>query len=189
MLGEVATLPLAILLSLALVASGMSCGTAPGVTSPGASAASDLLVIPVDDSAPSLASVASASAPSSSPRSPPRTTAIAWLTSERDARDRARQQNVPLLVYVRASWAAPCIAMERDAWIDPRVVAAARRFVPLQLDVTDADENAELYAQRYGVDRLPEILVVDPAGRTLATSGARTSADSLAAFLRDVGGE
>jgi thiol:disulfide interchange protein len=188
-LREVATSRCASLLSLALVASGMGCGTAPGLTAPGVSAASNLLVIPVDDSAPSLASVASASAPSSSPRSSPRSTAIAWMTSERDARDRARQQNLPLLVYVRASWAAPCIAMERDAWIDPRVVEATRRFVPLQLDVTEADENAELYAQRYGVDRMPEILVVDPAGRTLATSGARTSADSLAAFLRDVSGE
>ncbi len=111
------------------------------------------------------------------------------MTSERDARDRARAQNLPLLVYVRADWAAPCLAMERGAWLDPRVAAASRRFVALQLDVSEAEGNAELYAERYGVDRIPEILVVDPAGRTLATTGGLASADELVTFLREAAGE
>jgi thiol:disulfide interchange protein DsbD len=111
------------------------------------------------------------------------------MTSERDARDRARRQNLPLLVYVRADWAAACLEMERGAWIDPRVVAASRRFVALRLDVSEAEGDAELYAQRYGVNGIPEILVVDPAGRTVARSAGAPAADALVSLLGGAAGE
>ena len=111
------------------------------------------------------------------------------MTSERDARDRARLQNLPLLVYVRADWAAPCRALERGAWLDARVLAEARGFVPLRIDVTAAEDDAELYAQRYGVRTIPEIIVVDPAGRTLARSAGAPSVEDLVSLLHGAAGE
>ena len=111
------------------------------------------------------------------------------MTSERDARDRARLQNLPLLVYVRADWAAPCRALERGAWLDARVLAEARGFVPLRIDVTAAEDDAELYAQRYGVRTIPEVIVVDPAGRTLARSVGAPSVEDLVSLLHGAAGE
>lgn len=111
------------------------------------------------------------------------------MASERDARDRARRQNLPLLVYVHADWSVPCVELERGAWRDPRVLAEARGFVPLRLDVTATDDDDELYAQRYGVRGVPEIIVVDPAGRTLARSVGAPSADDLVSLLHGAAGD
>lgn len=111
------------------------------------------------------------------------------MTSEHDARDRARRQSLPLLVYVRAEWATACLTMERSAWLDPRVVAEARRFVALRLDVTEAEGNAELYAERYAVNGIPEIVLVDPAGRIVARSSGAPTVDALVSFLHGVSDE
>ena len=187
MLREVAALRLRTLSPVAFLVAGIACGSAPGPTGSGPLTSPPVIVIPPDESAPTPAPPVPVA---SSPRpAAPRAAAIAWITSERDARDQARRKNLPLLVYVRAAWAAPCLAMERGAWRDPRVIAAASSFVPLQLDVTEADGNAELYAQRYGVERIPEILIVDPAGRTRATSGGAAAAEELVTFLRNAAGE
>ncbi|MFS8068941.1 MAG: thioredoxin family protein [Byssovorax sp.] len=194
MLREVASSKLQLGISVALLAAGIGCGALPACSGPATSIpvvtlpnapiapiapiASAAPAAPTADSAPMLASVASVPSRASKPP-----TAIVWMTSERDARDRARLQNLPLLVYVRADWAAACRALERGAWLDARVLAEARRFVPLRLDVTDAEADAELYAQRYGVRTIPEIIVVDPAGRTHARSAGAPSADDLVSLL------
>jgi thiol:disulfide interchange protein len=186
-LREVASSLLWKLSPVALVVAGLACGSAANPAASGQLSSTPVIVIPPVDSAPVVA--APTPVASTAPAVSPRATAIAWITSERDARDRARRQNLPLLVYVRAAWAAPCLEMERRAWRDPGVVAAASGFVPLQLDVTEAEGNAELYAQRYGVTTIPEILVVDPSGRTVATSRGGASAEALVALLRDAAGE
>ncbi len=148
---------------------------------------SPILIIPPADSAPAAAPLATAAprpAPASSPAG-----AITWITAEHDARDQARREHLLLLVYVRAEWAVPCLEMERGAWRDPRVIAAAIGFVPLRLDVTEAEGNAELYAQRYGVTTIPEILVVDASGRTIAKNEGAASVDALVSLLREAAGE
>ena len=190
-LREVASSKVQIRISVALLAAGIGCGalsacsgsatSIPVLTLPNAPNAPSA---PTADSAPTLASVASVSSRASKPP-----TAIVWMTSERDARDRARLQNLPLLVYVRADWAAPCRALERGAWLDARVLAEARGFVPLRIDVTAAEDDAELYAQRYGVRTIPEVIVVDPAGRTLARSAGAPSVEDLVSLLHGAAGE
>jgi thiol:disulfide interchange protein len=130
--------------------------------------------------APSASTVAAANSAPPAPRPP---TPIAWETSERDARDRARQQRVPLLVFVRAAWALASIEMEREAWADPRVAALALRVVPLRLDVTSGEGDAELYAQRYGISGVPETILLDPGGRPLTRLLGRVDADRLFAEL------
>ena len=187
MLREVASSLRRILIFAALSAAGIACGSAPGARSSFSSASLPLISIPAEERALPVAPAANvaASARPASPGAAP----IAWMTSERDARDRARKQSLPLLVYVRADWAAACLEMERSAWLDPRVGAAARPFVALRLDVTEAEGDAELYAQRYGVSGIPEILVVDPAGRTVARSVGASSSEALVSLLHDAAGE
>ncbi|MEP7121246.1 MAG: thioredoxin family protein [Byssovorax sp.] len=187
MLGEVAGFPPRILFLAALSAAGIACGSARGSGASLSSASPPVVSIPTEDQAPALAPTEgrAAIARSAQPTGAP----IAWMSSERDARDRARRQNLSLLIYVRADWAAACLEMERTAWLDPRVGAATRPFVALRLDVTEAEGDAELYAQRYGVNGVPEILVIDPLGRTVARSAGARSADALVSLLRDAAGE
>lgn len=183
MLREVATSQLQLAIAVALLAAAGACSPTP---SSGSAASIPLVTIPAVDSAVELASAAGAA--SAPPKLPP-LAPIAWMASEPDARDRARLQRLPLLVYVRADWAVPCIELERGAFRDARVLAEARRFVPLRLDVTAAEGDAELYAQRYGVSAVPEIIVVDPSGRALARSAGVPSVDELVNLLHGAAGE
>jgi thiol:disulfide interchange protein DsbD len=109
--------------------------------------------------------------------------AIAWETSEREARERARRGGLPLLVFARASWSAGSLEMERKAWVDPRVVAAARRFVALRLDLTDAEGDAELHAQRYDLTAVPMTVLFDARGRKVAARAGWIEPAALEADL------
>ena len=187
MLREVARSPLQITVLAALSVAGIACGSAPAAGSSLSSASPPVIVIPAEERPPPVAAAESVAA-SPQPASPI-AAPIAWVISEDTARDRSRRHNLPLLVYVRADWAAACLEMERRTWLDPRVAAAARPFVALRLDVTEAEGNAELYAQRYGVSGVPEILVVDPRGRTVARTVGAPSTEALVTLLRDAAGE
>jgi thiol:disulfide interchange protein len=193
-LREVASAKIQLVISVALLAAGIGCNAIP--TSSASAASIPLVTLPSAPSAPSaptadseatLASVASVASRALPTSKPP--TAIAWMTSERDARDRARLQSLPLLVYVRAAWSAACLDLERSAWLDARVLAETRGFVPLRLDVTAAEDDDELYAQRYGVRAVPEIIVVDPTGRVVARSAGAPSVDDLVSLLHGAAGD
>jgi thiol:disulfide interchange protein DsbD len=186
-LREVASSPLRILILAAVSVAGIACGSAPTAGSSLSAASPPVITIPSEERALPLAPTESLAA--SARPAPAIAAPITWITSEQDARDRARKQGLPLLVYVRAEWAVPCIELERRTWLDPRVAAAARPFVALRLDVTEAEGNAELYAQRYGVSGVPEILVVDLTGHTVARNVGAPSTEALVTLLRDASGE
>lgn len=108
---------------------------------------------------------------------------VAWERAEPDARARARREGRPLLVYLRADWSAGSLWMERELWSDPRVVAAARAFVALELDVTRAEGDAELVAQRYGANKLPTIALFDREGRSVASLSGEQRPEALLTAL------
>jgi thiol:disulfide interchange protein len=108
---------------------------------------------------------------------------IAWIDSEPEARGRARRAGRPMLVWVRADWDAATLEMERRVWTDPAVIAKVRPFVPLRLDLTETEGNAELYAQHFDVQGLPTTIVLDAAGRRVAAIvGYRDAATVLEAL-------
>ena len=111
--------------------------------------------------------------------------AITWETDEREARARALRRGLPLLIYVRAEWSAAALSMERTVWTDPRLARATRGLVALEIDVTSAEGDAELYAQRYAVTQIPSTLVFDANGKLVATvPGAATASALLEAIAR-----
>lgn len=120
-------------------------------------------------------------------RKPAAASAIVWETSNRDAHERAQKAGKPLIVWVRAAWATPAIQMERTTWTDPRVAAAARGFVALKLDLSDADDaDAKLYADRYELVTMPTTLILDARGQTVATLRGLADADAIVAALAKV---
>lgn len=89
-----------------------------------------------------------------------------WHADERAARDEARRERRPLLIAFRADWDAVSLAQDRELWTDPRVVAAAKRFVAVRIDVSDVEAlTPQAYAERYDVKVVPTILLLDPEGK------------------------
>jgi len=61
---------------------------------------------------------------------------IAWMDDYAAAQSLARREHKPLLVDFGASWCGACGELDRDTFSDPRVVAAARGFVPVRVDLS-----------------------------------------------------
>ena len=142
------------------------------------------IVIPAGDPLPVLGPgpAPDASASVATPREAP---PIAWVTSEPDARDRARRVGLPLLVWARADWDAATLEMERKVWTDPRVREAARPFVALRLDLTNTEGDGERYAERYELKGVPSVILLDARGRRVTTLvGSRSAAVLVEALGR-----
>jgi thiol:disulfide interchange protein DsbD len=90
---------------------------------------------------------------------------LAWLPSLEEGIALARAEGRPLIVDFWADWCVACKELDRIAWADERVKAAASRFVAVKLDGTEGDDRFVDLAERYGVVGMPTVLFVDAKGR------------------------
>jgi thiol:disulfide interchange protein len=88
-----------------------------------------------------------------------------------------------MIVWASAAWAAAGTRMEREVWSDTRVAQAARPFVALRLDLTDAEGDAERYAERYEIKGMPYTVLFDARGRRVADLFGYQDVDKLVAAL------
>lgn len=137
-------------------------------------------------SAPPVIVTASPSA-SAAATDRPGPTRIDWLTSEEDARSRAKARKLPLLVFLFATWAVPAARMERDVWTDPRIVARSSDFVALRLDVTEADANAQAQADHFDLNVMPSTILLDDLGHEIGRLEGFAGPDQVLGLL-DRGG-
>jgi thiol:disulfide interchange protein len=154
-----------------------------GAASCGGSAsqsASPIVAVPPSPPAPLEPPVASTEA-STKARGAPR--AMAWEPSELEGRARAKRDSLPLLVYLRADWAAASLRQERELWTDPRVTEAARRFVALRIDLSSTAGDADGYLARYGIEVVPTTLLFDGTGRKVASLAGEVELPALLAAL------
>ena len=108
-------------------------------------------------------------------RAPSPVSTIAWRSSLDAALAEARRTGRPVLADFSASWCPPCIAMKHEVWPDPAVEHATERYVPLMIDV---DRNTAA-SDRYHVEGIPTILVLDADGRVLRRAGFLSAVDML----------
>ena len=85
---------------------------------------------------------------------------IEWMTDPSDALRAAEEQNRLLLVDAWAPWCAPCFEMDETTWKDPGVAEAVDPFVRLKIN----HDVQKLFVERYAIEHLPILLVLDPAG-------------------------
>lgn len=83
--------------------------------------------------------------------------------------EEARRAKKPLLVFVRADWAAPSTRIERDYFTDPSIQRIASAFIPIVIDGTDASARGidELLV-RFEIRSVPCVEVVRIEGTAAA---------------------
>jgi thiol:disulfide interchange protein len=91
---------------------------------------------------------------------------IPWVASLETAKKTAAKQKKPLLVDFYADWCGPCVEMLKTTYKDKTVVARAKKFVPVLINV---DEQMKL-AQQLGVESLPTVLFLDARGKVVLRS-------------------
>ncbi len=110
---------------------------------------------------------------------------IDWAADVATARERAAASDKPVLLFVTGAWCVPCRIMKREVFADDEVVAAVHAgFVPVLLDVDDADDAAAL--ARYGAGGTPRTIVTDAQGEVLRDRGGRMTKDAFLAWLDHV---
>jgi protein disulfide-isomerase len=108
--------------------------------------------------------------------SPAGQSSVAWRTNLNDALAESRQTGKPVLADFSAEWCGPCQVMKHDVWTDAAVGREVERlYVPLAVDV---DANGAV-AQRYGINSIPAILILDASGKVLRRGSFMTRQEVL----------
>jgi thiol:disulfide interchange protein DsbD len=107
-----------------------------------------------------------------------------WRRDEARALAEARASGRWLLVDFMADWCVPCLLLDREVFGDPEVRARLEPdFVPLRVDVTEETMANRAQMERYGVVRLPAVLVLDAHGREVDRIEHPLDAESFLARL------
>jgi thiol:disulfide interchange protein len=106
---------------------------------------------------------------------------IPWRSDLDQGLAQAKKQNKPALVCFSADWCSWCERMDGDTLTDPKIVALAKRFVPIRVDTA---ENRKAMV-KYAVRSMPTILIMDTSGREIARVNGYRPASSLAEELRE----
>lgn len=107
---------------------------------------------------------------------------IAWQSDFQAALVIGREKGKLLLVDFSADWCPPCQVMKHDVWPDARVRAAIEAgYVPVLINIDLASSQA--VAQRYEVQSIPTIVIVDGDGQVVRRGGSM-SVEKLLTFLQ-----
>jgi len=100
---------------------------------------------------------------------------IPWLTSLSKAKNVAAKQKKPMLVDFYADWCPPCKEMAKSTWKDKQVVARAKKFVPVLVDIDKYPNQADSAK----VSAVPTVVFDDSKGRELLRADGYRDAKAM----------
>jgi thiol-disulfide isomerase/thioredoxin len=100
---------------------------------------------------------------------------LEWNRDYSSALQLAQKSGKPILIDFQASWCPPCREMEKEVWIDQKLVEQSKKFVCISIDV---DRNKEI-ATKYNVKVLPTIIFADSWGNKLTRNEGYMSIVSI----------
>lgn len=119
------------------------------------------------------------SAPSAARNAP---AGVDWSTGGVEAAfTTAAQVNRPVLLYWGASWCPFCHTLKSKVFSRPDFIAKTRLFVPVYLD--GDDPGAQKWAEQFGVQGYPTLVVLDPMRHEIVRVGAGLDVEQYAAVL------
>lgn len=98
----------------------------------------------------------------------------AWIASETQGLELARNQSKPMLIDFGAEWCVACKELEKFTFSDPRVIEQSKAFVAVRVDATKSTPEVQALMKKYGILGLPWVAFVDPDGtirRELTVTG------------------
>jgi thioredoxin-related protein len=107
---------------------------------------------------------------------------VSWYANIERASSIAQETNKPMVLDFQADWCAACKVMEKDVYVDGRVIDAARGFVPVRIDF---DRNPAI-AHKYNVTALPTLVFTDSYGDELVRWHGFIDARPLAEVMRSL---
>ena len=112
-------------------------------------------------------------------------TTIEWVSEYDVAIDQSKESGKPVFVDCFADWCMWCHKMEQEVYSDPKFVQFLQNYIPLRLDIEDGSEGTR-WAQHYGVETLPTLLVIDSNGLLLNRIGGYMNTAELLADLKAI---
>ncbi len=105
---------------------------------------------------------------------------IEWRPNLSAAHSEARSSNRLLWLQFTGPWCHFCQLMDRQTFVQPRVVGHARdSFVPVKLQ---SDDHEELIA-RFEISGLPATVIVSPSGELIAKHEGYVDGETFVSFL------
>ncbi len=106
---------------------------------------------------------------------------IHWAHSPEMAMSLARDSRLPILAFITSENCKFCRKMEREVWINPRIIAQAETgFVPVKIHVS---QHRQLVAS-LGVRLYPTTILFTPEGMIISQSPGYMPPNRLAGILR-----
>ncbi|MBC2593940.1 thioredoxin family protein [Ruficoccus amylovorans] len=102
-----------------------------------------------------------------------------WMTDYSAARQIARGEELPMLVYFTASWCQPCQMMKAVTLKTPEVVTALGDYVTVLIDI-DAQPQV---AEAFGVSGVPNFQTITPGGQVVSRLTGYREAPEFAQWL------
>jgi thiol:disulfide interchange protein DsbD len=93
---------------------------------------------------------------------------IKWLDYQEELIQEAKKQAQPVIIDFTADWCVPCRIMEQRTFASPPVIAKAKQFLTLRVDLTHSThpKNRSLM-ERYRIKGVPTVVFLDQRGKEI----------------------
>ena len=114
------------------------------------------------------------------------TQSLSWLTDEKLAFSLAAQKGKPVFFESWADWCKPCKKMEVETFRDPNIQEKLREnYILLKIDMTDSNEVTDGYMDKYAIDSLPTMILMDAEGKRRKYIKRFVNPEELSLILKD----